>query len=51
MPVPFEGDGVVCKNEDALARRLGVSAIDAPPDEVGPALVNRYLDIRRQELI
>jgi uncharacterized protein (DUF58 family) len=32
-------------------RRMGIHCIDAPPDAVGPALLNRYLDIKRRELI
>ncbi len=31
--------------------RLGITCIDAPPHQVGPALVNRYLDIARRERI
>ncbi len=33
-----------------LARR-GVLCVDAPPERVGPDLVNRYLEIKRRELI
>jgi uncharacterized protein (DUF58 family) len=32
-------------------RRLGVLCIDALPEEVGPALVNRYLDVKRREML
>jgi len=32
-------------------RRLGVHALDAVPERVGPALINRYLDIKRRELV
>lgn len=32
-------------------RRLGIYCIDAPPGAIGPALLNRYLDIKRRELI
>jgi uncharacterized protein (DUF58 family) len=35
----------------ARLRRLGVLVVDAPPGQVGPALVNRYLDIARRERI
>ncbi len=35
----------------AKLRRLGVLVVDAPPGRVGPALVNRYLDIARRERI
>lgn len=32
-------------------RRLGVHVVGAPPAEVGTALVNRYLDAHRRELV
>lgn len=32
-------------------RRLGVFCIDAAPGEIGPQLVNRYLEIKRREMI
>lgn len=32
-------------------RRIGVVAIDAPPDGVGARLINTYVDIKRRELI
>jgi uncharacterized protein (DUF58 family) len=32
-------------------RKAGVFAIDAAPAEVGPQLVNRYLEIKRREMI
>ncbi|MFT5684059.1 MAG: hypothetical protein ACI8RZ_005000 [Myxococcota bacterium] len=35
----------------ARLRRMGVLVVDAPPGRVGPALVNRYLDIARRERI
>lgn len=31
--------------------RMGIQAIDANPDRISPELVNRYLDIKRRELI
>jgi len=32
-------------------RRLGVHCLDVRSDQVGPALINRYLEIKRRELI
>ncbi|MEQ8356137.1 MAG: DUF58 domain-containing protein [Kiloniellaceae bacterium] len=32
-------------------RRLGVHCLDVRADRIGPALINRYLDIKRRELI
>lgn len=32
-------------------RRLGIFCIDAPPRAIGPELLNRYLEIKRRELI
>jgi len=32
-------------------RRLGIQIIEAPAAEIGPALVNRYLDVKRRELV
>jgi uncharacterized protein (DUF58 family) len=32
-------------------RRLGVLCLDALPEELGPALVNRYLEAKRRELL
>jgi uncharacterized protein (DUF58 family) len=32
-------------------RRLGIATIDATPDEVSLQLLNRYLDIKRREMI
>ena len=32
-------------------RRLGVHCLDAPPDRAPAELVNRYLDIKRRELV
>lgn len=32
-------------------RRLGIYCIDANPAAIGPALLNRYLDIKRRELV
>lgn len=35
----------------ARLRREGVFALDAPPREVGPPLLDRYLDVKRRERI
>ena len=35
----------------ARLRRMGVLVVDSLPDRIGPALVNRYLDIARRERI
>jgi uncharacterized protein (DUF58 family) len=35
----------------ARLRRLGVQVIDAPAEGLGTALVNRYLDLKRRELL
>ena len=32
-------------------RRLGVHCLDVRADQIGPALINRYLEIKRRELI
>lgn len=32
-------------------RRLGVFSLDVEPGQIGPALINRYLEIKRRELI
>lgn len=32
-------------------RRLGIFCIDAPPGAIGPALLNRYIEIKRREMI
>ena len=32
-------------------RRLGIATIDAAPEEVSLALLNRYLDVKRREMI
>ncbi len=32
-------------------RRLGVHCLDVKADQIGPALINRYLEIKRRELI
>jgi len=32
-------------------RKAGVFAVDATPEQVGPRLVNRYLEIKRREMI
>jgi uncharacterized protein (DUF58 family) len=41
-------------DRDVVLKRLGrrgIYCIDAPPERVGPALVNRYLEIKRREMI
>jgi uncharacterized protein (DUF58 family) len=35
----------------ARLRRLGVQVMDAPVEGLGPTLVNRYLDLKRRELL
>lgn len=35
----------------ARLRRLGAQIVDAPPDALGPALLNGYLDVKRRGLI
>jgi len=35
----------------ARLRRLGAQIIDAPARQLGPALVNAYLDVKRRELV
>jgi uncharacterized protein (DUF58 family) len=35
----------------ARLRRMGAQIVDAPADAMGPALVNRYLDVKRRELL
>ena len=32
-------------------RRLGVMTLDASPAEVGTAMINRYLDVKRRERV
>ena len=32
-------------------RRMGVAVIDARPEAVHTALINRYLDVKRRELV
>jgi uncharacterized protein (DUF58 family) len=42
------------REREAVLRRLrraGVDCIDAPPRQVGPQLVNRYLDAKRRERV
>lgn len=41
------------QRESVLAqlRRLGVQILEARAAEIGPALVNRYLDVKRRELV
>ena len=41
------------ERETVLARlkRLGVLVVDAPADRLGPDLLNRYLDVKRRDLL
>jgi len=39
-------DGVM-----AQLRRLGVQILQARAAEIGPGLINRYLDVKRRELV
>jgi uncharacterized protein (DUF58 family) len=41
------------QRESVLAqlRRMGVQILEAPAAETGPALINRYLDVKRRELV
>ena len=32
-------------------RRIGVQILEAPAAQIGPALINRYLDVKRRELV
>ncbi|HZC17133.1 MAG TPA: DUF58 domain-containing protein [Caulobacteraceae bacterium] len=32
-------------------RRLGVQIVEAPADQIGPALISRYLDLKRRDLL
>ena len=32
-------------------RRMGVQILEAPATQIGPALINRYLDVKRRELV
>ncbi len=32
-------------------RRLGVQIVEAPADQIGPALLSRYLDLKRRDLL
>jgi uncharacterized protein (DUF58 family) len=32
-------------------RRLGVQIVEAPADRIGPALLSRYLDLKRRDLL
>lgn len=44
---------LLAQRESVLAqlRRLGVQVLEARADELGPALIDRYLDVMRRELI
>lgn len=46
-------DDLITERERVLTRlgRLGVTCIDAAPDEIGAQLINRYLDLKRREKI
>jgi uncharacterized protein (DUF58 family) len=35
----------------ARLRRLGVQVVEAPADRIGPALISRYLDLKRRDLL
>jgi len=35
----------------ARLRRLGVQVVEAPADRIGPALIDRYLDLKRRDLL
>ena len=39
------------RDASAELRRMGVLVVDAPPGQIGTALVNRYLDVARRERI
>lgn len=46
-------EALLRQRESVLAqlRRLGVQILEAPAAEAGPALINRYLDVKRRELV
>jgi len=35
----------------ARLKRLGVQVVEAPADRIGPALIDRYLDLKRRDLL
>jgi len=35
----------------AKLKRLGVQVVEAPADRIGPALIDRYLDLKRRDLL
>ena len=45
--------GLLKQREGVMAqlRRLGVQILQARATEIGPALINRYLDVKRRELV
>lgn len=46
--------GSLVREREVVLRRLrkqGIDALDALPDRLGPGLINRYLEIKRRELI
>jgi uncharacterized protein (DUF58 family) len=46
-------DALLRQRESVLAqlRRLGVEILEPRANELGPALINRYLDVKRRELV
>jgi uncharacterized protein (DUF58 family) len=46
-------DALLRQRENVLVqlRRLGVQILEARADEIGPTLINRYLDVMRRELV
>ena len=46
-------DSLLREREIVLRRltRYGIQCIDAPPGRIGVDLVNRYLEIKRRELV
>ena len=46
--------GTLLRDREVVLRRLrqlGIQALDAPPAQVTPWLINTYLEIKRRELI
>jgi uncharacterized protein (DUF58 family) len=46
--------GSLLAEREVVVRRLtqlGLAALDAPPEEVSPGLINTYLDLKRRERI
>ncbi len=46
-------DALLRERETVIARlrRLGVHVVDAPVNRIGPELLNRYLDLKRKDLL